>query len=190
MSQLILMETFSLPKLSSPMKLVNDIFFAPCEILMIFSFTIKQDHIEPSWRHLPEYTDKHMIAYRASDVRLSWKNHEHEGHFEPGKCGYVKEGSELETDEDDEEDPEVHAEAYSSDDSSLSKQEHKSEKRSKRQADQYEYTPTKTRCPLLLVADYRFFQEMGSSNTKTTISYLISLIDRGKMIRLNNLCAV
>ena len=50
--------------------------------------------------------------------------------------------------------------------------------RKKRQADQYEYTPTKTRCPLLLVADYRFFQEMGGSNTKTTINYLISLIDR------------
>lgn len=46
--------------------------------------------------------------------------------------------------------------------------------RYKRQADQYEYTPTKTRCPLLLVADYRFFQEMGSGNTKTTINYLVS----------------
>lgn len=48
-------------------------------------------------------------------------------------------------------------------------------KRHKRQADQYEYTPTKTRCPLLLVADYRFFQEMGSGNTKTTINYLVRL---------------
>lgn len=127
-------------------------------------------HIEPSWRHLPESSEKHMVAYRASDVRLSWEGHEHEGHFEPGKCGYVKEGLELETDDDDDddEDPEVHAEAYGSDDSSQ-----KTGKRSKRQADQYEYTPTKTRCPLLLVADYRFFQEMGSSNTKTTISYLV-----------------
>lgn len=48
-----------------------------------------------------------------------------------------------------------------------------SHRRIKRQSD-YEYTPTKTRCPLLLVADYRFFQEMGASNTKTTISYLVS----------------
>ena len=45
--------------------------------------------------------------------------------------------------------------------------------REKRQAEQYEYTPTKTRCPLLLVADYRFYQEMGGSNTKTTINYLV-----------------
>lgn len=50
-----------------------------------------------------------------------------------------------------------------------------SKKRTKRQSD-YEYTPTKTRCPLLLVADYRFFQEMGASNTKTTISYLVSSV--------------
>ena len=48
-------------------------------------------------------------------------------------------------------------------------------KRVKRQSD-YEYTPTKTRCPLLLVADYRFFQEMGASNTKTTISYLVCIM--------------
>lgn len=48
--------------------------------------------------------------------------------------------------------------------------------RHKRQADQYEYTPTKTRCPLLLVADYRFYQEMGASNSKTTINYLVSSI--------------
>lgn len=50
--------------------------------------------------------------------------------------------------------------------------------RDKRQADQYEYTPTKTRCPLLLVADYRFFQEMGGGNTKTTINYLVYTSDR------------
>lgn len=45
--------------------------------------------------------------------------------------------------------------------------------RVKRQTETYEYTPTKTRCPLLLVADYRFYQEMGASSTKTTINYLV-----------------
>lgn len=58
---------------------------------------------------------------------------------------------------------------------SLKSSEKTTEKsREKRQADQYEYTPTKTRCPLLLVADYRFFQEMGGGNTKTTINYLVN----------------
>lgn len=48
-----------------------------------------------------------------------------------------------------------------------------SNSRVKRQTETYEYTPTKTRCPLLLVADYRFYNEMGGGSTKTTINYLV-----------------
>lgn len=126
-------------------------------------------HIEPSWRHIPESSNKHMVAYKASDVKLSWDHdHSDENHFTPGKCGYVKEGVELEEDDDENEIEEPEVEAYGS-----NQDPPKFESRLKRQADLYEYTPTKTRCPLLLVADYRFFQEMGSSNTKTTISYLV-----------------
>ncbi|XP_049282235.1 ADAM 17-like protease [Anopheles funestus] len=143
-------------------------------------------HIEPSWRHLPHLSDKHMIAYRTSDIKFSWDQVDAiSGDLGvPRTCGYIKEGLELEgqPDEDDYEDgvniyesdsdptPETVWHAADSQDSKKT--------RRKRQADQYEYTPTKTRCPLLLVADYRFFQEMGGSNTKTTINYLISLIDR------------
>lgn len=116
-----------------------------------------------------------MVAYRASDVKLSWENHDRANHEGTAKCGYVKEGLELETDDEDEEDDEeVKAEAYGGFfQKTLDNLTGGGVKRKKRQADQYEYTPTKTRCPLLLVADYRFFQEMGSSNTKTTISYLV-----------------
>ncbi|XP_023035889.1 ADAM 17-like protease isoform X3 [Drosophila willistoni] len=110
-------------------------------------------HIEPSWRHLPNAKKDTMVAYKSSDVKLN-KNHNGDGDM-PKTCGYIKEGLELE-----------------------SKEEEMEHLREKRQSDQYEYTPTKTRCPLLLVADYRFFQEMGGGNTKTTINYLISLIDR------------
>lgn len=53
-----------------------------------------------------------------------------------------------------------------------------SSSRVKRQTETYEYTPTKTRCPLLLVADYRFYQEMGASSTKTTINYLVTTYER------------
>lgn len=109
-------------------------------------------HIEPSWRHFSHLTDRHMLAYRSSDINFSWEDNKVKDGVK-STCGYIKEGLELETDDDDEdESPKV---------------------RAKRQADQYEYTPTKTRCPLLLVADYRFFQEMGGSNTKTTINYLV-----------------
>ncbi|XP_047532357.1 ADAM 17-like protease isoform X2 [Vanessa atalanta] len=149
-------------------------------------------HIEPSWRHLPHLDDKTMITYRSSDIRFSWTNSRDS---KPRVCGYVKEGKELE-DDDDEDDYNENLESkqeqlekdkyfsqnQNTDDKkpSLAPSEgnqQKNGKRVKRQSD-YEYTPTKTRCPLLLVADYRFFQEMGASNTKTTISYLISLIDR------------
>ncbi|XP_052866560.1 ADAM 17-like protease isoform X2 [Anopheles cruzii] len=141
-------------------------------------------HIEPSWRHLPHQTDRrHMIAYRASDIKFSWDHIDSVGGElggVPRTCGYVKEGLELEQDDESDEhagefdsEPTPESVWHSEDAPRESKL-----KRHKRQADQYEYTPTKTRCPLLLVADYRFFQEMGGSNTKTTINYLISLIDR------------
>ncbi|XP_063720609.1 ADAM 17-like protease isoform X2 [Symsagittifera roscoffensis] len=41
------------------------------------------------------------------------------------------------------------------------------------------------RCPLLLVADFKFFRKMGNSNWETTASYLIGLIDRINQIYLN-----
>ena len=43
-----------------------------------------------------------MVAYRASDVKLSWENHDRANHEGTAKCGYVKEGLELETDDEDE----------------------------------------------------------------------------------------
>lgn len=61
-----------------------------------------------------------------------------------------------------------------------------SSSRVKRQTETYEYTPTKTRCPLLLVADYRFYQEMGASSTKTTINYLVR--ERNEILYIINNC--
>ncbi|XP_060516139.1 ADAM 17-like protease isoform X3 [Cylas formicarius] len=103
-------------------------------------------HIEPSWRHITDFDNRTMITYKQSDIKFSWDAEN--DHRVPKMCAYVKEGQEL-----DESEEEHHLQ--------------------KRQIDQYEYTFTKTRCPLLLVADYRFFQEMGGSNTKTTINYLV-----------------
>ncbi|XP_031330294.1 ADAM 17-like protease isoform X1 [Photinus pyralis] len=120
-------------------------------------------HIEPSWRHLSDGNNKTMIVYKGSDVKLSWdQSNYNDDVMGPKICGYIKEGSELESDAENEVENVWKSNTH----------------REKRQVDHYEYTPTKTRCPLLLVADYRFFQEMGASNTKTTINYLISLIDR------------
>lgn len=48
---------------------------------------------------------------------------------------------------------------------------------SKRQAiDPYNWEPVQTRCSLLLVADYRFYENMGGSNLKGTINFLVRFI--------------
>lgn len=113
-----------------------------------------------------------MITYRASDIKFSWDpSNLPPGQVGPKTCGYVKEGSELEQDDDEESENSWVEDKY----------------RQKRQVDQYEYTPTKTRCPLLLVADYRFFQEMGGSNTKTTINYLVCNIVLSSLLVIMNL---
>ncbi|KAG4079955.1 hypothetical protein HA402_006267 [Bradysia odoriphaga] len=134
-------------------------------------------HIEPSWRHLPHLTDKHMIAYKSSDVKLSWMDNDSGGAGAAKVCGYVKEGEDVEEKPDGGKEK-FDIESMWSETPQAQSLKVAGKSREKRQADQYEYTPTKTRCPLLLVADYRFFQEMGGGNTKTTINYLISLIDR------------
>lgn len=47
--------------------------------------------MQPSWRHLPHLSDRHMIAYKQSDIKLSWMANETANNF-PKVCGYVKEG--------------------------------------------------------------------------------------------------
>ena len=118
-------------------------------------------HIEPAWRHLPESDQETMIAYKESDIKFSWAEPD-ELNVTPEKvCDYVKENGTVDID-DDEELREVG--------------------RNKRSSE-FNFNPgegnlRQTRCPLLLVADYRFYKEMGGSNSKTTVNYLISLIDR------------
>ena len=55
-------------------------------------------HIEPSWRHLDPDDDQSMIAYRESDVILSWNpknggNNEEEKDIvhQPKICDYIRE---------------------------------------------------------------------------------------------------
>jgi len=118
-------------------------------------------HIEPSWRHLPNTDDQTMIAYKESDIKFSWNEPDSNNFIPPKVCDFVKENGTVDVDDEPEQSG-----------------------RQKRQADKYlgigtaEGTLRQTRCPLLLVADYRFYKEMGGSNSKTTVNYLISLIDR------------
>ncbi|XP_038052085.1 ADAM 17-like protease [Patiria miniata] len=113
-----------------------------------------KDHynIEPSWRHIREPHDYHMIAYRSSDVkRNKTSSFCPYDHHLPKGVQYEKTAEQLQT--------HPKTSPYTS-------------SRTKRAPPRY------NTCPLLLTADYHFHEVMGQSNTPQTISYLLSLIDR------------
>ncbi|XP_013383117.1 ADAM 17-like protease isoform X2 [Lingula anatina] len=124
--------------------------------------------IEPSWRHLSKSENYSMIAYRGSDMEKEF-NKEHPNHIGSQFCGAIKEGwNDTDTNEED----------ADKDDDTAS--------RAKRQT-----TFTRRRCPLLLVADYKFYEEMGRGaeeemgGLKRTTTYLIALIARVNHIYRN-----
>jgi disintegrin and metalloproteinase domain-containing protein 17 len=104
-----------------------------------------------------------MITYKGSDVQYSWEEESDEvGGPDLPICAYIKEGNA--TVDGPEPDYDMILKRWRRD---LSMERRSAIVR-----------PQKTRCPLLLVADYRFYREMGGSSNKSTINYLISLIDR------------
>lgn len=116
-------------------------------------------HIEPSWRHLPRTTDNRtMITYKESDIKFDWHKYKFsEDRAKWKTCGYIKE---------------LH--------SSHSKEAHdqiiSAQHRIKRETKLDHFDSTRTKCPLLLVADYRFYHEMGGGNSRTTVNYLVSYL--------------
>ncbi|TTF11771.1 Disintegrin and metalloproteinase domain-containing protein 17 [Bagarius yarrelli] len=109
-------------------------------------------NIEPLWRLIQSPPDGRLLVYRSEDIqnvsRLA----------APKVCGYINaEASQLL--------PENLRRA------TATEEEHR---RVRRQPVDHR----KNTCPLLLVADYRFFRHMGRKEESTTINYLIELIDR------------
>ncbi|XP_020310534.1 disintegrin and metalloproteinase domain-containing protein 17 [Oncorhynchus kisutch] len=112
-------------------------------------------NIEPLWRFTSAPPDGRLLVYRPEHIRNISRL------ASPKVCGYVKaDSNDLLPEsmisarlEDEEEEPLV---------------------REKRQVHDHR----KNTCPLLLVADHRFFQEMGRGEESTTLNYLIELIDR------------
>ncbi|XP_072042167.1 ADAM 17-like protease isoform X1 [Amphiura filiformis] len=110
-------------------------------------------NIEPSWRHLKGDKNNSMIAYRSSDVkRNATSSYCPYDHYLPKGVAYEK------TDEQLENPPRK-----------LTYTSHARRKRA---------PPRLNTCPLLLTADYRFYQNMGQESMPQTINYLITLIDR------------
>ncbi|XP_057208452.1 disintegrin and metalloproteinase domain-containing protein 17 [Triplophysa rosa] len=114
-------------------------------------------NIEPLWRFTEDPRDGRLLAYRSEDIRNVTRL------AAPKVCGYIStEANEMmpesvrgatALDEDDDEDEHM---------------------RERRQTQDH----SKNTCPLLLVADYRFFRHMGRKEESTTLNYLIELIDR------------
>ncbi|XP_070705061.1 disintegrin and metalloproteinase domain-containing protein 17 [Pempheris klunzingeri] len=111
-------------------------------------------NIEPLWRFTSAPPDGRLLVYRSEDIRNLSRLQR------PSVCGYMtSDGSRLlpdgvktATKEDGEEEV----------------------LRGRRQVHDH----LRNTCPLLLVADHRFFKHMGREEESTTLNYLIELIDR------------
>uniref|UniRef100_A0A3Q3QN88 ADAM metallopeptidase domain 17a n=1 Tax=Monopterus albus TaxID=43700 RepID=A0A3Q3QN88_MONAL len=110
-------------------------------------------NVEPLWRFTDSPADGRLLVYRSDDIKNLSRI------VSPKVCGYI------------------HAKA-----SDLLPQTARRvwdgpeeyHHREKRQAHDHK----KNTCPLLLVADYRFFKHMGRGQESITLNYLIELIDR------------
>uniref|UniRef100_A0A8C9T9B7 ADAM metallopeptidase domain 17a n=1 Tax=Scleropages formosus TaxID=113540 RepID=A0A8C9T9B7_SCLFO len=111
-------------------------------------------NVEPLWRFTNTPHDDRLLVYRSEDIKNISRL------VSPKVCGYVKaEAQDL-------------VPEGATDVESKEKEGHLH--REKRQTHNHK----KNTCPLLLVADYRFFQHMGRREESTTLNYLIELIDR------------
>ncbi|XP_040916424.1 disintegrin and metalloproteinase domain-containing protein 17a [Toxotes jaculatrix] len=115
-------------------------------------------NVEPLWRFTDSPTDGRLLVYRSEDIKNLSRI------VSPKVCGYIHaEDVDLlpQTARGDLGGKEVDQ-----------KNEH--HLREKRQVHDHK----KNTCPLLLVADYRFFKHMGRGQESVTLNYLIELIDR------------
>uniref|UniRef100_A0A669BDF6 ADAM metallopeptidase domain 17 n=1 Tax=Oreochromis niloticus TaxID=8128 RepID=A0A669BDF6_ORENI len=108
-------------------------------------------NVEPLWRFTSAPSDGRLIIYRSEDIRNISRLQQ------PSVCGYV-----------------------TSDPSDLlpDSVRHKRESPSAFRVKRHVHDHKKNTCPLLLVADHRFYKHMGREEESTTLNYLIELIDR------------
>uniref|UniRef100_A0A673ICM0 Disintegrin and metalloproteinase domain-containing protein 17-like n=1 Tax=Sinocyclocheilus rhinocerous TaxID=307959 RepID=A0A673ICM0_9TELE len=108
-------------------------------------------NIEPLWRFIENPRDDRLLVYRSEDIRNVSRL------AAPKVCGYISaDASEML--------PETESRQ-------CNMTRHLRERRQT-------LDHSKNTCPLLLVADYRFFKHMGRKEESTTLNYLIELIDR------------
>ncbi|XP_056914189.1 disintegrin and metalloproteinase domain-containing protein 17a isoform X2 [Takifugu flavidus] len=115
-------------------------------------------NVEPLWRFTDSQIDSGLLVYRSEDIRNLSRL------ASPKVCGYIKE-----------EPRDLLPESARTEwDRQQAGDQENGHRREKRQTHDHR----KNTCPLLLVADYRFFQHMGRGQESITLNYLIELIDR------------
>lgn len=114
-------------------------------------------NIEPLWRFIQDPRDGRLLIYRSEDIRNVTRL------AAPKVCGYVNANA-----------SEVMPESVRGAITLYEDYEEDVHLRERRQTLDH----SKNTCPLLLVADYRFFKHMGRKEESTTLNYLIELIDR------------
>ncbi|XP_063352406.1 disintegrin and metalloproteinase domain-containing protein 17 [Pelmatolapia mariae] len=113
-------------------------------------------NVEPLWRFTSAPSDGRLLIYRSEDIRNISRLQQ------PSVCGYVtSDPSDLLPDS-------VRAAVM----------EEKEEEESAFRVKRHVHDHKKNTCPLLLVADHRFYKHMGRDEESTTLNYLIELIDR------------
>ncbi|XP_061599032.1 disintegrin and metalloproteinase domain-containing protein 17a [Cololabis saira] len=116
-------------------------------------------NVEPLWRFTDSLTDGRLLVYRSDDIRNLSRVASQK------VCGYINaEAKDLL--------PQASRRSWEEHDGGDVENEHLH--REKR----YVHDHKKNTCPLLLVADYRFFRHMGRGQESITLNYLIELIDR------------
>ncbi|XP_023249525.1 disintegrin and metalloproteinase domain-containing protein 17 [Seriola lalandi dorsalis] len=115
-------------------------------------------NVEPLWRFTDSPADGRLLVYRSDDIKNLSRI------VSPKVCGYVHA-------EDMDLLPQTARMDWDGQEVDQKKEYHHREKR-------YVHDHKKNTCPLLLVADYRFFKHMGRGQESVTLNYLIELIDR------------
>ncbi|XP_008306635.1 disintegrin and metalloproteinase domain-containing protein 17a [Cynoglossus semilaevis] len=115
-------------------------------------------NVEPLWRFIDAPADGRLLVYRSDDIKNLSRV------ASPKVCGYIHA-----------EDRELFSQVSRGDgDGHNMSQAAEYYHREKRHVHDHK----KNTCPLLLVADYRFFRHMGRGQESITLNYLIELIDR------------
>uniref|UniRef100_A0A8C1ZEN4 ADAM metallopeptidase domain 17a n=1 Tax=Cyprinus carpio TaxID=7962 RepID=A0A8C1ZEN4_CYPCA len=107
-------------------------------------------NVEPLWRFTESPSDGRLLVYRSEDIKNISRL------SSPKVCGYVNADAQ---------------ELLPEEARAAGQTEQEEEKRST-------HDHKKNTCPLLLVADHRFYKHMGRGEESTTLNYLIELIDR------------